>query len=159
MLSPSKTGLLLQPSGSFKVLHASSYQLLGSENCLFLSSDFMLSGGRAGKYSNYQVIKEKKLAFFFFFLLSMKQYSLLLVEVSVWFENRYRFSVFTYSLLIPPPKKQSNCFLASDSSPNAFVKMAVSEALIAEYNTKQQNCSKDIMIFHTLHWVLECITS
>lgn len=82
MLSPSKTGLLLQTSGSFEVLHASSYKLLASENCLFLSSDFMLSGGRAGKYSNYQVITEKKLAFFFFFSLSMKQYSLLHVEVS-----------------------------------------------------------------------------
>lgn len=158
MLSPSKTGLLLQTSGSFEVLHASSYKLLASENCLFLSSDFMLSGGRAGKYSNYQVITEKKLAFFFFFF-SLNEAIFAITCRGFWCKICYRFSLFTYSLLIPPPKKQSNCFLASDSSPNAFVKMAVSGALIAVCNTNQQNCSKDIMIVHTLHWVLECITS
>lgn len=51
-------------------------------------------------------------------------------------------------------QKQGNYFLASDSSPNTFVKMAISGAAVSGDNAKEHNCLKYPGIFHT--WCFGC---
>lgn len=120
---------------------------------MLLPGDLMLSFGRAGEKETTQTIGLSLQRKSCVFCLQWSNiHSLLPAQASVWFKNCYRFSVFTYSSLIPLLKKQGNYFLASDSSPNTFVKMAISGATISGDNAKEHNCLKYLGIFHTLHF-------